>query len=801
MYGLRVMLACALALLLSFSAQAQTTCATPTAMPKNFAASTVSTGTANGGTSSELSGDVTAGCSKTYLMPTYNCGGCQAPANGTITSFNANTGAFVYRPNTGFIGTDSFTFMVRATGANTLDSAQTAINVIVTNALTTVTARLTDLGVNAVSGKVVLILAQVTDSPGGTLIPRTRGITATLDGTGRFTTSVYPSVGLSPYSIYNLVYINTTTGQQEIVGQYDIPASTGTIDLGTCNCRLTEAAGQARLSLATRASVDALLAQARTWEVQDNGVSAGQASVLNIIPGSGMTSSVSIGSGIANVTINCASCSGGSLASSTGGRPAYYSSNSVVGGFAFSGAHKLWTANAAGNGMEWKSVACSAGITCTSTPGQLAIVGPGASFTLNGQTGTTQTFGISNTGVTAPAWDSAGNVHTLKLPFAGVSNTWGGMSNTTQSVGGRKTFVDGITVQAPGTLLIANSGGTTKGFFADYGFQHVAGAVGNQGITGADEWTWKVANTPNNVFNGQTLDISEFTLNNSANAGQIYVAKQSTLTVGTTSSLAHTGRLAGSTHYARHLSTSGGTAALLVGAYGSVHSEAGNVTRSAAFQAHGYSIASNVNTHVGFEVLDYQRFGAGTLTTNIGVSVPYLNQGTNRYSFWTDQGPSGEPSTLISHGGAIELRGVTTGNVPTTAPTNYGRLYFNSSVNRFRVSESSGNYYDLTRNRFTQNCTGTCALDFAAGQVLEVTLTGNVTTVTVANVRDGENYTIFFKQNGTGTRTIASLGANIKVPGGWFAGINTTAANAADVALCTASGSTLWCSYLTDVKQ
>ncbi len=107
-----------------------------------------------------------------------------------------------------------------------------------------------------------------------------------------------------------------------------------------------------------------------------------------------------------------------------------------------------------------------------------------------------------------------------------------------------------------------------------------------------------------------------------------------------------------------------------------------------------------------------------------------------------------------------------------------------------------------TRNRFAQNCTGTCALDFAAGQVAEVTLTGNITTVTVANVRDGENYSIIFKQNGTGGRTIANLGSNIHVgPGGWFSGTNSTAPNLKDLFLCTAFGSTLNCMYTLDVKQ
>lgn len=795
MKAIKMLLALLLAVLFKVSAQAQT-CSTPTGTPKSFTASTI------GQTAAELAGDVTAGCTKSYLMPGYNCGGCQAPANGAITSFNPNTGAYVYKPNPGFIGTDSFTFMVRAIGTNTADSAQTAVTVTVTNSTTTVTARLTDLGVQAVSGKVVLVLAQVVDSPGGTLIPATRSVTATLDGTGRFTASVYPSVSLSPQAAYNLIYVNTATGRQEVIGVFNIPASTGTVDLATCGCRVTEAASQARLTLVTRAAADALSNAPRTFDVKDNGALVGSAPVLNFIPGSGMTQTIALNSGVIDVTINCATCSGGSLASSTTGRPAVYTSSTVVGGAAFTGAHRLWTSNATNNGMEFKSIACSAGITCTSTPGQLAIVGPGTTtFTLNTQTGTNQSFGIATTGATAPTWDSGGNVHTLVLPLAGTGNSWGGVSNTTQTLGGDKTFTGNISLSYPAKLLVYNNSAVVTGQWADYGFKHKAGIVGSGDFSGFDEWTWKVANTPNATFNGQTMDISEFTLDNNAIAGQLYIAKQNTLTVGAGSSRVHTQRLAGSTNYARHLSTSGGSAALLVGSYGAVHAEAGTVTDSIAFQAYGYNIASNVSRHIGFAVADYQRFGAGTLTTNIGFYSPYLNQGTNKYSFWTDQGPSGEPSALVSHGGALEFRGVTTGNAPTTAPNNYGRIYFNSSVNRFQISEHSGNYYDLTRNVNVKNCSGTCALDFASGQVQRVTFTGNISTFTVANVRSGEHYSIYWIQDATGNRSVTSLGANIKIgPGGWFAGSNTLTANAVDLLLCTAYSGTLSCLYATDVK-
>src|SRR5262249_28591600 len=51
------------------------------------------------------------------------------PGHGTLTSFNAATGAFTYKPNTNFHGTDSFTFTA-SDGINTSTAATVIITVV-----------------------------------------------------------------------------------------------------------------------------------------------------------------------------------------------------------------------------------------------------------------------------------------------------------------------------------------------------------------------------------------------------------------------------------------------------------------------------------------------------------------------------------------------------------------------------------------------------------------------------------------------------------------------------------------------
>jgi hypothetical protein len=71
---------------------------------------------------------------------------------------------------------------------------------------------------------------------------------------------------------------------------------------------------------------------------------------------------------------------------------------------------------------------------------------------------------------------------------------------------------------------------------------------------------------------------------------------------------------------------------------------------------------------------------------------------------------------------------------------------------------------------------GTYTPDASSGTVHKMTLTGNVTINTLANVATGSNLTMIMTQDGTGTRTLSST---MKFAGG--AKVLTTAASSTDI--------------------
>ena len=783
-------------LLLGVVGRAQAPGPTPVAQPLTFTASSV------GSTLSQVSASYKpANTTITYHINGYGCGGCSAPANGVITSFDQSTGTLVYRPNSGFLGTDNFGFIVRSTtgGGVATDSPITAANVTVTNQKTTVTWTLKDPFGNPLVGTVGLFLSQTVDSPAG-VTPKERVATATLDGFGKFTASVYPSDALFPAAAYSIWFYETATRRQWELGTFHIPASTGTVDLGACGCRELDANRAAQFVFASRAQIDALATQARTWDVQLNGVTIGSAPVINIQSGSGTSPAVTVSGGVANVAINCAACSGGSLASGTAGRVAYYSASNVVSDFAYNGAHKLLSSNFSNNGLDWKDIVGVSPITVTKTPGQISIGFSGPAFTLNSQVGTTQTLDTSFTGASTPTWSSSGNVHTLILPYAAPAAT--GLVNTlAQSFAGLKEFQGGLSVKAPGTLALLNSGGVQKGLLNDVGVQYLSAAFGTAATLGGSNALLVQGGPNTSATDGHTLSYTRFSLDNNAYSAGTYVASTSSLSVSQNNNAAHSQMLAGGQSEAIQGSNSGGSAALLVGHYASVFTDRGAVTDSVGFRSLGYAYTANAARHIDYLAEDYVYTSTGVVTDRIGFFAKYFSTGTNRYVLWSDQGDSGQAAAPISHGGALDLRGLSVGNAPAVSAANIVRQYYNSTSARWLVSENGGAYRNPLRAYTARNCSGAVSLDFTTSQVIDCTLTANVTSITVSGVNNGEEYTLLLRQNAGGTRTVASLGSNIKVNGGpYSSNSNTTTSNAVDVLKCAASAGNLYCVYLFDVK-
>lgn len=108
---------------------------------------------------------------------------------------------------------------------------------------------------------------------------------------------------------------------------------------------------------------------------------------------------------------------------------------------------------------------------------------------------------------------------------------------------------------------------------------------------------------------------------------------------------------------------------------------------------------------------------------------------------------------------------------------------------------SADQYYGI---RSTQNITGSSqVINWNNGNIIEATLTGNVTSLSFSGLKNGAMYTLVFKQDGTGGRTL-SVPSTLKVPGGSYT--VTTNASARDVLQCYSDGTNLYCNPAFDVK-
>jgi hypothetical protein len=92
----------------------------------------------------------------------------------------------------------------------------------------------------------------------------------------------------------------------------------------------------------------------------------------------------------------------------------------------------------------------------------------------------------------------------------------------------------------------------------------------------------------------------------------------------------------------------------------------------------------------------------------------------------------------------------------------------------------------------------TIATDCSLGNVFTVTLAGNRTLGAPANLQAGATYIWRFKQDATGTRTLA-YNPVFKFPGG-SAPVLTTAANTLDVMSGVSDGTSIFCSMTNDIR-
>lgn len=175
-----------------------------------------------------------------------------SPSHGALSQLNASTGAVVYTPTAGYTGSDSFTYKVTSGGA---DSNTATVSITVTAAKTRIVHTFLDPGGNPRAGKVTFILSEVAQSPSGLIAPKS-SVSCTLNSSGVCDIQVYPSRSLSPVQYYQVNFEDTAKRQVQLLGIYDIPASTTTISLN--GYRVTDTNLAARYTFASKAEVDAL---------------------------------------------------------------------------------------------------------------------------------------------------------------------------------------------------------------------------------------------------------------------------------------------------------------------------------------------------------------------------------------------------------------------------------------------------------------------------------------------------------------------------------------------------------------
>lgn len=237
----------------------------------------------------QLQGSDADGTSLTYATTT-------SPAHGALSQLNTSTGAVVYTPTTGYTGADSFQYTVTSGGDTT--SAAT-VSITVTAAQTRVMETFTNPDGTPRQGKVSFFLTQVSSSSSG-LIPVKASVSCKLSPSGVCDVSLYPSRAVNPVQYYQAWFDDSTTGNSQLIGIYDIPASTTTISLS--GHRITDANLSAQFTFASRAEIEQLskaVASATTAALFPN-LTAGRHILFN---GSGFVDSLVVEGG-SSVTVN-----------------------------------------------------------------------------------------------------------------------------------------------------------------------------------------------------------------------------------------------------------------------------------------------------------------------------------------------------------------------------------------------------------------------------------------------------------------------------------------------------------------
>lgn len=166
--------------------------------------------------------------------------------------------------------------------------------------------------------------------------------------------------------------------------------------------------------------------------------------------------------------------------------------------------------------------------------------------------------------------------------------------------------------------------------------------------------------------------------------------------------------------------------------------------------------------------------GTYTITSSVITSVlPDSNNATDGYVLTAD----GSGGTAWEEGGAALT--------PWTENVNAAAYQLqNAEIKDYSVTSSS-----------PSSSSGAITFDIENGNAFEVTLTENITSITLSNPSATGKYCeilIKFKQDVTGSRTLAGWAAGVKWPGGSAPVLSTTGSSVDIVTLKTWDAGTLW---------
>lgn len=183
----------------------------------------------------------------------------------------------------------------------------------------------------------------------------------------------------------------------------------------------------------------------------------------------------------------------------------------------------------------------------------------------------------------------------------------------------------------------------------------------------------------------------------------------------------------------------------------------------------GGSVRTWTNSVNGFSASDTLiSFGVASVSFASSVASPVISQANIGGSGSTGQNFTvhGQNATGggSSTGGALSLSGGT-GNTNGKVQLQDGGTTI-TSVGGSTMTMASGVF--CKKINVTNSATGSITIDMSTGNIQEINMTGNITTLTFSNLKTGSTYTLAFIQDaGTGSHTL-SLPAAMHVSGGTF---------------------------------